>query len=188
MLAVLTIIAAGAAAGLRTSLPLLVIGILETQWWQQMPFLNAFPSHIVLGILSGLCFLELIAGKQFLGQRVNQIYSLIASPFVGAIMSIAAAKLYHSTAAIVGIAAIVGGLLALVLQLVQMGWFFRLRGLPIWSLMAMDLLSVSLAMFALRAPISTGIIGLLLLWMAVRSAGFWYRWYHGCKKLTSTLA
>jgi hypothetical protein len=68
-------------------------------------------------------------------------------------------------------------LLALVLQLVQAGWFYRLRGLPIWVIFAQDILCITLVVFALDAPQQGGLIALLLLWFAIRSSKEWYRWY-----------
>ena len=70
-----------------------------------------------------------------------------------------------------------GGLLALVLQLVQAGWFYRLRGLPLWVIFAQDVLCVFLVIFALDAPKQGGLIAMLLLWFAIRSSKEWYRWY-----------
>ncbi|MCA1991850.1 MAG: DUF4126 family protein, partial [Coleofasciculus sp. S288] len=72
---------------------------------------------------------------------------------------------------------IVGGLLALVLQLVQVGWFYRLRGLPLWAVFIQDVLCVALVIFAFDAPQPGGLIALLLLWLATRSSTLWHRWY-----------
>ncbi len=72
---------------------------------------------------------------------------------------------------------IVGGLLALVLQLVQAGWFYRLRGLPVWLIFFQDALCIFLVIFAFDAPQQGGLIALLLLWLAIRSYQDWYRWY-----------
>ncbi|MFM5981805.1 MAG: DUF4126 family protein, partial [Sphaerospermopsis kisseleviana] len=73
--------------------------------------------------------------------------------------------------------ALVGGLLALVLQLVQLGWFYRLRGLPLWAVFLQDSLCIVLVIFAVDAPQQGGLIALILLWFAVRSAAQWYHWY-----------
>ncbi len=73
--------------------------------------------------------------------------------------------------------ALIGGLLALVLQLVQVGWFYRLRGLPIWVVCLQDILSITLVYLALEAPLLGGLIALTLLWLAVRSSKQWQRWY-----------
>ena len=74
---------------------------------------------------------------------------------------------------------VVGGLLALVLQLVQVGWFYRWRGLPVWMLLVQDILCICLVIFAFDAPQQGGLIALLLLWLAIRSYQDWYRWYKG---------
>ena len=71
----------------------------------------------------------------------------------------------------------VGGLLALVLQLVQVGWSYRLGRLPLWTVFAQDALCVLLVLFALDAPRQGGLIALLLLWLAIRSSKDWHRWY-----------
>jgi len=72
---------------------------------------------------------------------------------------------------------VVGGLLALVLQLVQAGWFYRLRGLPLWVIFVQDALCIALVLFAFDAPRQGGLIAMLLLWLAIRSSKEWYCWY-----------
>ena len=74
---------------------------------------------------------------------------------------------------------LVSGLLALVLQLVQVGWFYRLRGLPLWIVFAQDFLCVLLIIFAFGSPQHGGILALLLLWFAIRSADEWKHWTQG---------
>lgn len=81
------------------------------------------------------------------------------------------------------IIAIVGGLLALVLQLVQAGWFYRLRGLPLWVIFVQDALCIALVLFAFDAPRQGALIAMLLLWLAIRSSKEWYRWYRKQGKL-----
>jgi hypothetical protein len=73
--------------------------------------------------------------------------------------------------------AIVGGLLAFVLHLVQVGWSYRLRGLPIWVIFIQDFLCVALALLAFGAPRQGALLALLLLWIAIRSSTEWRRWY-----------
>jgi hypothetical protein len=68
------------------------------------------------------------------------------------------------------------------LQLVQVGWFYRLKGLPIWAVLLEDILCVLLVLFAFKAPNSGGLIALLLLWLAIRSSQSWYQWYRAGKK------
>jgi hypothetical protein len=71
----------------------------------------------------------------------------------------------------------VGGLLAFVIKLVQVGWFFRLHGLPIWVTLAEEFLCIILVFFALSAPENGGLIALLLLWLVIRSSNLWRDWY-----------
>jgi hypothetical protein len=78
---------------------------------------------------------------------------------------------------LVPVAALVSGLLALVFQLVQVGWFYRLRGLPLWAIFLQDFLCVLLVLFAFDAPRQGGLIALLLLWLAIRSTAEWRQWY-----------
>jgi Domain of unknown function (DUF4126) len=78
---------------------------------------------------------------------------------------------------LIWIIAIVCGAFALVLQLVQVGWFYRLRGLPVWVIFLQDLLCICLVLFAFDAPQQGGIIALSLLWLAIRSSKEWQRWY-----------
>jgi len=66
--------------------------------------------------------------------------------------------------------------LAFVLQLVQVGWFYRLRGLPLWAVFAQDFLCVILVISAVNAPQQGGIIALMLLWLAIRNASEWRNW------------
>jgi hypothetical protein len=73
--------------------------------------------------------------------------------------------------------ALMGGLLALVLKLVQVGWFFRLRGIPMIAIILEDILSVLLVLFALHAPEQGGLIAMLLLWIALRSSNTWRDWH-----------
>jgi hypothetical protein len=61
--------------------------------------------------------------------------------------------------------------------LVQVGWFFRLRGLPLWVVFSQDVLCVALVIFAFDAPQQGGLIALILLWLAIRSSQQWRRLY-----------
>ena len=98
-------------------------------------------------------------------------------------MSMAIAKATHLENGLIIVIGVVGGLLALVLQLVQIGCFFRWRGLPIWMLLSQDILCICLVIFAFDAPQHGGLIALLLLWLAIRSYQDWYQWYSGKTKL-----
>ncbi|NER33489.1 MAG: DUF4126 domain-containing protein [Oscillatoria sp. SIO1A7] len=183
MIELLAALSASAAGGMRIALPLLLIGILHSdRLWEQVPLLSWFPPPVVLGILVSWSLFELFASKKLLGQRIMQMVQLVGSPIVGAIMGMAIAsagfaELDEAPPWLVGIIGLVGGLLALVLQLVQVGWFYRLGRLPLWAILAQDLLCVSLVLFAFDAPAEGGIIALLLLWLAIRNSKEWYRWY-----------
>lgn len=180
MIEILAALSASAAAGMRIALPLLVIGLLQSEsLWSKIPLLSHIHPSVLLGILTSWSLFELFASKKLLGQRVLQIVQLIFSPIVGAIMGIAVAQFADAPTSFVWIVGIVGGLLALVLQLVQVGWFFRLRGLPLWVVFIQDVLCVALVIFAFDAPRQGGLIALLLLWLAIRSTKQWHRWYVG---------
>lgn len=177
MVEILAALSASAAAGLRIGLPLLMVGLVKTNLWSDVPILSNFSPSVVVGVLAAWSFVELFASKQLLGQRVLQLIQLVFSPIAGAIVGIAVAQLAEIEDWQVGVIGIVGGLLALVLQLVQTGWFFRLRGLPLWAIWLQDALSVLLVLFAFDAPQQWGLIALLLLWLAIRSSSAWYRWH-----------
>jgi hypothetical protein len=180
MIEVLAALSGAAAAGFRIALPLLLIGLLQSdRLWSHVPILNMLPPRLVVGVLVSWSLFELFASKKRLGQRALQIVQFLFSPFVGAVMSMAIASTADSPQWLVWLIGFVGGLLALVLQLVQMGWFFRLQGLPLWLIFIQDGLCLSLVLFAFDAPKEGGLIALLLLWLAIRSSKAWYRWYVG---------
>jgi hypothetical protein len=175
MIELLAVLSASAAVGMRIALPMLVMGLFQGySLWSQMPILSKFSSPILLFFFSSWSLLELFASKQVIGQRVLQIVELILSPVVGAIMGLIFAK---ATATPEWLVAVIGGSFAFLLQLVQVGWFFRLRGLPLWAVFLQDFLCIVLVMFAYSAPCQGGLIALLLLWMAIRSSKYWYKWY-----------
>lgn len=183
MIPLLAALSASAAGGLRIALPLLLIGLLNAdELWSQVPLLSRISPQVAIGVLVSWSLFELFASKQPWGQRLLQNVQLVFSPFVGAIMgmAIAAASFRDDSDAptfIVALIGVVGGLLALVLQLVQVGWFYRLGKLPLWAILAQDALCVCLVLFAFDSPREGGIIALLLLWLAIRSSQEWYRWY-----------
>ena len=182
MVEILAALSASAAAGIRIALPLLLIGLLQNDLWTEVPLLSKISPQIVLGILVSWSLFEIFASKQLLGQRILNLIQAIFSPIVGTIMSMAIAKATHVENGLIIIIGVVGGLLALVLQLVQIGYFFRWRGLPIWMLLSQDILCIFLVIFAFDAPQHGGLIALLLLWLAIRSYQDWYRWYSGKRK------
>lgn len=180
MIELLAALSASAAAGMRIALPLLVIGLWHSdQLWSSVPLLSLVNPSILLGILTSWSLFELFASKKLLGQRFLQLWQLLLSPIVGAIMGVAIAQAAQAPTAFVWIVGIVSSLLALVLQLVQVGWFYRLRGLPLWAAWIQDFLCIVLVIFAFDAPHQGGLIALVLLWLAIRSSQQWYHWYLG---------
>ncbi len=183
MVEILAALSASAAAGMRIALPLLVIGLIQNEeLWSRVPLLSSIPPQIVVGILAGWSFLEVVASKRFLGQRVLQIVELFFTPIVGALMGITVAKIAAVSPSLIWIIGIVGGLLALVLRLVQIGWFYRLRGIPLWIVFIEDALCVFLVVLAFDAPKKGGLIALMLLWLAIRSSKEWQRIYRERKR------
>lgn len=180
MLEVLAVLSASAAAGMRIALPLLIIGLLYgDNLWSSVPILSSISPQIVLGVLVSWSLFELFISKNRSGQRLLQTVQVIFSPLVGAILGVAVAKATIADTWLVWILGSVGGLLALVLQLVVTGWFYRLTRTPIWLVLAQDILCIALIFFAFDAPRHGGIIALLLLWLAIRSSKEWRRWYVG---------
>lgn len=179
MLEILAVLSASAAAGMRIALPLLVIGLMENEkLWSRVPLISAIHPQVVVCILVSWSLFELFASKKLLGQRVLQIVQLGFSPIAGAILGITVAQFTNLSSGLGWLVAIVGGLMALVLQLVQIGWFYRLRGLPLWLVFLQDVLCVFLVIFAFDAPRQGGLIALLLLWLAIRSSKLWYDFYY----------
>lgn len=178
MLEVLAALSLSAAVGMRIALPLLLIGLLYSDdLWANVPLLSQIPPPIMLGILVSWSLIELLCSKEPLGQRLLQIVQLTVSPLVGAIVGITVARTTQLDDSLGWILAIVGGLLAFVLHLVQVGWAYRLRGLPIWVIFIQDFLCVALVLLAFDAPQQGGLIVLLLLWIAIRSSTEWRFWY-----------
>jgi len=182
MVEVLAALSASAAAGIRIAIPLLLIGLLQNDLWAKVPLLSKISPQIVVGILVSWSLFEILASKQLLGQRILNLVQLIFSPIVGTIMSMAIAEATHLESWLIILIGVVGGLLALVLQLVQIGWFYRWRGLPVWMLLSQDILCICLVIFAFDAPQQGGLIALLLLWLAIRSYQDWYQWYSATRK------
>jgi Domain of unknown function (DUF4126) len=180
MIGILAVLSVSAAAGMRIALPLLVIGLTQADLWTQVPLINLIQPQVVIAVLTAWTLLELFLSKQVWGQRLLQIVALVFSPLVGAVMAMAVSRIIQlQPPQLIWLMGVVGGLLALVLQLVQVGWFYRLQGLPIWAVLAEDILCILLVLFALKAPNSGGLIALLLLWLAIRSSQSWFQWYKG---------
>ncbi|HEY9660283.1 MAG TPA: DUF4126 domain-containing protein [Allocoleopsis sp.] len=178
MIEVLAALSLSAAAGMRIALPLLLIGLLySNDLWANVPILSHFHPQVVLGVLVSWSLVELLLTKEPIGQRVLQVVQLVFSPAVGAIAGITVARTAQMQDWMIWILGITGGLVALVIQLVQVGWFYRLRGLPLWVIFLQDFLCVTLVLLAFDAPQQGGIIALLLLWLTIRSSAEWRRWY-----------
>jgi hypothetical protein len=175
MIELLAALSASAAAGIKIAIPLLLGGLLEgDNLWSDVPLLSKIPPRFTLVILISWSLVEVFAAKKLLGQRVLQIVQLLFSPIVGAILAIAAAKATEVPTCLIGV---IGGFFAFVLQLVQAGWFYRWRGLPMWIVFIQDCLCISLTFFAFKAPQLGGLIALILLGLAFRSYKELHRWY-----------
>lgn len=176
MLEVLAALSASAAAGIRTALPLLAFELLRgDSLWSNIPALANISLQARLILLCIWSLLEVIISKKLMGQRVLQIIQLISSPIAG---FIAAISTLQSISVPYWIIALIGGLFAFVLQAVQAGYFYRRRGLPLWFVCGQDILSVLLAVLAIKQPQVGGIIALILLLLAIRSYQELSRWYY----------
>lgn len=173
----LAVLSVSAAAGFRIALPLLLIGLLSGELWSRVPILSALPPTLVVGGLVSWSLAELIFSKQSLVQRVVHSVELFLSPLVGAIAGIAVARTFQMESWITGLLGVLGGLLALVIHLVQVGWLYRLKRPSVWLICAEDFLCVCLVLFAFDAPQQGGLIALLLLWLASRTSQAWRQWY-----------
>lgn len=173
MIEVLAALSASAAVGIRIALPLLSLELLRGEaLWSDIPLVSAIEPLIRLAILCSWSLLEILVSKQLLGQRLLQIVMLVSSPIAGAIASVA-----NSTIVPIWIMAILGGLLAFLLQIVQIAWFYRQSNLPLKFVFAQDILAILLAVLAVKMPYLGGIISLSLLWWAVRSYQNTLAWY-----------
>ena len=181
---VLAVLSASAAAGMRIALPLLVIGLLSGEnLWSNLPLLSHIKPQILLSVLTSWSLFELFASKKLLGQRILQIVQLFFSPLVGALIAVVIAKIFALDFSPTWLIGFLGAIFALLLTLVKVGWFFRLRGIPIWIVIIEDIMSIALIFFALEAPEEGGLIALLLLWISLRSATAWRDWYNQSRQL-----
>ena len=182
---VLAVLAVSAAAGMRIALPLLMIGFIESrEFWSNVPLLDRIHPQVVLAILISWSLFELLGSKQLLGQRVLQLIQLALSPLAGLLLAVTVGRFADYSTAQLWLIGISGGLFAFVLQLVQVGWFFRLRGIPPWLAVGEDILSVLLVIYAFNAPEQGGLIAMMLLWLAIRSSSVWKKWHHSSKTVT----
>ncbi len=180
MIQILAILSASAASGMRIGLPLMMIGLAYgTQLWSGFPLLSALKPQVIVGILTSLALFELWGTKKLISLRVIQLMQLFLSPVIGAIMAIGVARLINLEFTPMWIIGITGGGFAFLLKVVQVGWFFRLGKMPIGFILAEDILSIILVIFALKAPENGGLIAMMLLWLALRSATAWKSWHDG---------
>ena len=175
LLAVLSI---SAATGLRLALPLLLIGLFSGErLWAAVPILANIPQILVVIVLVIWSLLELTISKDRVSRRFLQSAELFISPFVGTIAGVAIARLADiSDSWLLVLLAITGGSLALVIQMVQVGWLYRFNSPPMWVMFLEDALCICLAFFAFDAPEQGGLIALFLLWLAIRSSVVWQQW------------
>lgn len=175
LLAVLSI---SAATGLRLALPLLLIGLFSGErLWSAVPVLAHIPQVLVIAVLVIWSLLELTISKDRVNRRFLQSAELFFSPFVGTIAGVAIARLADiSDSWLLVLLAATGGILALVIQMVQVGWLYRFNSPPMWAIFVEDALCVCLAFFAFDAPEQGGLIALFLLWLAIRSSVIWQQW------------
>ncbi len=186
IIGILAVLSASAAAGMRIALPLLIIGLLRSDLWSEVPLLSSIPPQVLVAVLTSWSLFELFGSKKLLGQRILQIIQLIFSPLVGGLLAIAVVKMANLDMNPLWLIGLIGGSLAFVLKLVQLGWFFRLRGLPIWVICIEDIICILLVLFAFKAPQNGGLIALMLLWIAIRSSTAWRQWYRSSIKEKET--
>ncbi|MDA0268421.1 MAG: DUF4126 domain-containing protein [Cyanobacteria bacterium] len=184
MTEILAVLSIAAATGLRLALPLLLIGVLYgPSLWSQVPLLSVIPPRIMVGCLVSWSFAELVLSKKPRIRRIFQSMELVLSPLVGAIAGITIVHTFNNRGQWHGlfesslIAGVLGGVLALLIQLVQVGWLYRFNSPPLWVLFIQDFLCVCLVLFAFDAPREGGLIALLLLWLALRTSTLWRQWY-----------
>jgi hypothetical protein len=174
----LAILSASAAAGMRIGLPLIIIVLAYSDHlWSDLPILSIFEPRVLVAILSAWSLFELLGTKKFIGLRIIQLIQLFCSPFLGSFMAISVARFLNIEFTPIWIIGLIGGLVAFVLKSVQVGWFFRLGKIPLSVIIAEDILSAILVLFALKAPENGGLIAMLLLWLALRSSSAWRNWY-----------
>ena len=182
---ILAVLSISAAASMRLALPLLVISLFYSQeFWSDVPVLRHLDPKIVVAISIVWSLFELFISKKLLGQRVLQIIQLLFSPILGATIAVGFAYVAKIEFTPVWLIGLLGGIFALVLTIVQIGWFFRLRGLPVWAVLLQDIFGIFLVFLAFTSPIEGGLIALLLLWLAVRSSTAWRNWYLESKKIS----
>lgn len=173
----LAILSIAAATGLRLALPLLLIGLMSgPQMWANVPLLSRLPPALVLGILASWSMAELMLSKDRHSQRLFQLLELVLSPVVGALAGLTVARTFGVEGWISPLIGLISALVALVIQLLQVGWFYRPSRPPLWLFFVVDGLCIVLAVLAFDAPNQGGIIALLLLWLVIRTSYLWQHW------------
>jgi len=146
------------------------------QLWANVPLLSLLPPSLVIALLAGWSMAELLLSKDRYSQRFFQIIELLCSPLVGAIAGIALARTLELDNWLhIGIG-ITSALLAVVIQLLQVGWFYRPKRPPLWVFFVVDGLCIFLAYLAFDFPNGGGIIALMLLWLVIRTSYLWRNW------------
>lgn len=175
----LAVLSVSAATGLRLALPLLLIGLFSgDNLWTQVPILAHIPQSLVVGVLVSWSLIELTVSKDKINRRFLQSAELFISPFVGTMAGIAIARSTEvNSGLIIALVGVTGGLFALLLQFVQVGWLYRINPAPLWLICLEDILCICLVFFAFDAPNQGGLIALLLLWISIRTSTAWRRWY-----------
>jgi Domain of unknown function (DUF4126) len=179
----LAVLSGSAAVGMRIALPLLVIAVYSEDLWARIPWFSQLSPPLVFGLLVTWSIIELVASKDRHGQRLLQAFELVISPIIGGLVGIAIARATDLADIQVAVLGLVSGVFALVLQLLQLGWTYRVRRIPLWMLFAQDLACIILTLFAFDAPTQGGMIALLMLWLAIRSAVQWRRWYREGRRI-----
>lgn len=170
----LAVLALSAALGLRVALPLLVLGLMSgDRLWSQVPVLANLPPSLVMGGLVSGALLELILSKQRFSRPLLHSTELLLSPILGLMASIALVRPLGIAGWLQGLIALIGGLVALVIQLVQIGWFYRPQPPPLWGIFLVDTLCLLLALSAFTVPQVGGLLSLVLLWLVIRTADGW---------------
>lgn len=183
---VLAVLSVSAAASMRLALPLLILSMFYSQELiAKIPLLNCVDPRVIVAIGISWSLFELFGSKKLLGQRILQIVQLIFSPFVGSLGAITMTHILEIDFKPMWLIGLIGGIFALVLTLVQVGWFFRLRGIPIWFVCLEDVLCIFLVFFAIDSPEAGGLIALLLFWLAIRSSHAWRQWYKDKSPISS---
>lgn len=166
-----------AATGLRLALPLLMIGLMSGErLWSNVPLLSQVNPSVVVTLLVIWSLAELVLSKDPVSRRLIQIVELFLSPLVGAMAGIAIARTVGLEGWLYLLLGLISALLALVIQLMQVGWFYRPRRPPLWMFFVLDALCIFLAILAFDSPRQGGIIALLLLWLVIRTSNLWRHW------------